>query len=210
MCGSSHGDENGARAVRRPPIPLSGSGRVLVAVAIVMGFGVPGLAGTIFHELVELGLVLRFTQPLEEGLEAVLFFLEATQGFGLVGVESRVPGRPHRGEGVGAVLAAAAAGRTEHALAPNHVGEKGEADRPEDDETQNHCGDPGGFAPGIKPSLSADQPVGAATADIPGRKGHVGRRHIATPTQAGPVGGPGDVNAVHIRKMVAVPCPIKR
>jgi hypothetical protein len=40
-----------------------------------------------------------------------------------------------------------AAGFAEHAFSPDHVGQKGQAQGPEDDEAQDHGGDPRGHLP---------------------------------------------------------------
>ncbi len=64
--------------------------RGLGAVALVLVIrGVGGL-GTVIHEGVELFLVLRGAEPLEEALEGLLLVFETAQGFGLVAVKGGV------------------------------------------------------------------------------------------------------------------------
>ena len=61
------------------------------AVLSSLRFGCVVLAGgPLVHEGVELGFVLRGAQALQKTLEAVLLFLQAAQGIGLVGVKSGV------------------------------------------------------------------------------------------------------------------------
>src|SRR6478735_5737015 len=116
------------------------------------------------HELVELFLVLGVTQAVEEVAEFDLLFLEAPQRFGAVFVEGAVAarGRTETAEAEAAAFHAAAhplhlvlhplhfirptvlMTPATHFSAPECEKEKGEADRPPDDEAQYGHGDPAG------------------------------------------------------------------
>src|SRR5262245_36522227 len=107
---------------------------------------------TLVHELVELGAVLGGAQAVEELLELALLLVEFAQGLLAIFVEGDVaaaaapvvaalPGTPLLARAaagfatVASVPAAVAAmPRAKHASTPFQVDEKGEADRPEDDE----------------------------------------------------------------------------
>ena len=115
-----------------------------------------GVLGAFVHELVEFRLVLCVAQTLEEGFKSVLFIFEAAQRFCLVGVKRVVS---TRFEGVVRVTGAAAAISCEHAFAPDHIGEKGEADRPEKDEAKNRGNDPRGLAAFVEPPFAPAKPV---------------------------------------------------
>ena len=89
MRGHGRGREQVGRSVFAGPRPRFG-------LRLCPGFGGilrGGGPGAFVHEAVELGLVLGTAEPLQEGLERLLLFLQPTQGLGLVVVEGAVAGR---------------------------------------------------------------------------------------------------------------------
>jgi hypothetical protein len=54
---------------------------------------------------------------------------------------------------------AMATGGIEHAFAPDHVKQKGEANGPEKHKAKDHDGDPGAFALIVKPGFAAGKPA---------------------------------------------------
>ena len=63
-----------------------------------------------------------------------------------------------------------AAGRVEHTLAPDHVEQNGQADRPEEDKAEHHGGYPCALALVVKPRLGLGEPAR-------GRRGRSGIGH---------------------------------
>src|SRR5690606_4245329 len=96
------------------------------------------------HELIELGLVLRVTQPLKEVEKFALLLLKPLQRLGAILVEGAIAAR--RAMPAGALAAsplpalpvppaahAAMPTTHSHASAPDQIAKNSEADRPEDD-----------------------------------------------------------------------------
>src|SRR3954447_11495793 len=134
------------------------------------------------HELVELFLVLRVAQAVQEFAELGLLVLETPQGFHAVFVEGAVPaGGRSEAEAEPAPLHAAAhpvhlplhafhlarpailMTPATHFSAPECEKEKGEADRPPDDEAQDGHGNPAGM-PGAVQHM---WPIGFVVAAAP-------------------------------------------
>src|ERR1700681_1714992 len=136
------------------------------------------------HELVELFLVLGVTEAIEEIAEFGLLLLKTLQRFDAVFVEGAVAarGRAETAEAKTAALHAAAhllhpvlhplhlVGKAvlmtpaTHFSAPECEKEKGEADRPPDDEAEHGHGDPAGMPGRIEHMRAVRLTIGAAPA----------------------------------------------
>src|ERR1700676_202178 len=134
------------------------------------------------HELVELFLVLGVAQPIEEILEFGLFLFEALQRLDAVFVEGAVAarGRTETAEAeapslhvishplhlvlhpLHLVRKAVPIAPASHFSAPECKKEKGEADRPPDDEAEHGDGDPAGVPGRIKHMRAVGLLFGAA------------------------------------------------
>jgi hypothetical protein len=73
-----------------------------------------------------------------------------------------------------------AAGFRKHAFTPDHIGKKGKANGPEEDETKNHGGDPGTFALTVQPGFGPGQPTSIGRQfGLIGGGGHVCLRFVS-------------------------------
>src|SRR5690606_29280533 len=116
------------------------------------------------HELIELGLVLRHAQAIEEATELALFLLETAQGLLAIFVERAIAGgrinasvqAPLLSLALPALSHPALPARkvtvpsTAHPSAPDQVSQNCESYRPEHREAEDHDGDPGRLSPVVK------------------------------------------------------------
>jgi hypothetical protein len=140
--------------------------------ASALRLGVRSAALAIVHELVELGLVLRLAQPIEELPELALLFLEPAQRVRAIFVEGVVAGRLRPAAAPAATRGALpTAARlvhaveipfpTAHASAPDEIGQDPKSDWPEEDEAEDRHTDPGGLPDVVelRGNIHVDRPM---------------------------------------------------